>query len=499
MRKSLYSAMAALIAASMLLAACGGAAAPAAPAAEAPAEATEAATEAAAEVATEAATEEAAAEAAPAMEGRTQIRWFIGLGTGSGEDQIAAQETMIAEFNASQETIELVAEFVPNASSRDTLATQIASGNGPDIIGPVGWGGSNAFAGQYMDLGPFIAADGYDLTQFNESLVTMYQTEDGLQAGLPFAVFPAAVFYQKELFDEAGLAYPPANYGDKYVMPDGSEVDWNFETLTNIARILTVDGNGADASQDGFDASQIVQYGFTFQWQTHPNYLGAYLGGAANLVDADNKVTIPESWIAGWTWWHDGMHGDKPFIPNGPIIQSPEFGAGNAFASGKIAMAVSPSWYTCCIADAGETWDLAVMPTDAAGNVNSRIDADTFRILKDSKHPQEAWEVLKFLIGDGSLDLLTVYGGMPARTADFESWLATKQTQFPWVTNWAAISAGLSYPDVPSAEAYVPNWSQVWDRTLALESLLLNEKTLDLNAEAAKLQTDLQTIVDSAE
>lgn len=191
--------------------------------------------------------------------------------------------------------------------------------------------------------GPFIAADGYDLTQFNESLVTMYQTEDGLQAGLPFAVFPAAVFYQKELFDEAGLAYPPANYGDKYVMPDGSEVDWNFETLTNIARILTVDGNGADASQDGFDAGQIVQYGFHVPVADPSQLLlGAYLGGAANLVDADNKVTIPESWIAGWTWWHDGMHGDKPFIPNGPIIQSPEL-VGNAFASGKIAMAVSPS------------------------------------------------------------------------------------------------------------------------------------------------------------
>jgi multiple sugar transport system substrate-binding protein len=52
---------------------------------------------------------------------------------------------------------------------------------------------------------------------------------------------------------------------------------------------------------------------------------------------------------------------------------------------------------------------------------------------------------------------------------------------------------------VPSAEAYVPNWNQVWDRTNALDSLMTNEKTLDLDAEAAKLQTDLQTIVDSAE
>jgi multiple sugar transport system substrate-binding protein len=193
------------------------------------------------------------------------------------------------------------------------------------------------------------------------------------------------------------------------------------------------------------------------------------------------------------------MWGDRPFIPTGPVTQAPEFGSGNAFSSGRIAMAVVPSWYTCCIADAGQSWDIAVMPSDASGKINSRIDADTFRILKDTKNPEEAFEVLKFLIGDGSLDLLSVYGGMPARTDDFDEWLATKQQQFPWVTNWDAISAGLSYPDVPSAEAYVPSWSQVWDRVGALDSLMVNEKTLDLDAEAAKIQADLQAIFDAAQ
>ena len=78
-------------------------------------------------------------------------------------------------------------------------------------------------------------------------------------------------------------------------------------------------------------------------------------------------------------------------------------------------MSVAPSWYTCCIADAGETWDLAVMPTNAEGVVNSRMDADTFRILKDTKNPDEAFEVLSYLLGDAAVELATIYGGMPAR------------------------------------------------------------------------------------
>jgi multiple sugar transport system substrate-binding protein len=486
MRKSIWIVLSALVIASMLVVACAGA--PAAPAPAAPAEGA-------------APADQAAAPAAPAASGdRVQIRWFIGLGTGSGEDQLAAQQSVVDQFNASQDKIELVMEIVPNASAKDTLATQIASGAGPDIVGPVGWGGSNAFAGQYLDLTPLIEADGFDLTQFNEALVDMYQTEEGAQAGLPFAVFPAVVYYQTEMFDEAGLNYPPQNYGDKYIMPDGSEVDWTWDTLRDVSRILTVDVNGNDASMAEFDPTNIVQYGFILQWQTHPNYIGSYLGGAASLLAEDGATAqVPESWVEGWKWWHDGMWGDQPFIPTGPVTQAPEFGSGNAFASRKVAMAVSPSWYTCCIADAGDSWDLAVMPSDAAGNINSRIDADTFRILKDTQHPEEAFEVLKYLIGDGSLELLAVYGGMPARNDDFDEWLATKQEQFPTVTNWNAIAAGLSFPDVPSAEAFVPSWSQVWDRVLALDSLMVNEQVLDLDAEAAKIQTDVQAIFDAAQ
>jgi multiple sugar transport system substrate-binding protein len=489
-----------LVIASMALAACGGGAAPAAQPAAEEAAATEAPAEgeAPAEAApTEAPAEEAAP--APAMEGRTQVRWFVGLGTGTNEAQIPAEQAVVDKFNAMQDKIELVMEVVPNTSARDTLATQIASGNGPDIVGPVGWGGSNAFYGQYLDLTPFIEADGYDLTQFNPATIEMYQTEGGEQPGLPFAVFPAVVYYQTEMFDEAGLNYPPAKYGDKYIMPDGSEVAWNWDTVREIAKILTVDANGADATMADFDPSQIVQYGFNLQWQTHPNYIGSYLGGANSLLAEDGATAqVPEEWVNAWKWWHDGMWGDQPFIPTDPVVQSPEFGSGNAFASGKVAMAVSPSWYTCCIADAGDSWDLAVMPSDAEGNINSRLDADTFRILKDTQHPQEAWEVLKYLIGEGSLELLAVYGGMPARTADFDTWLTDKQAQFPFVTNWDAVSAGLSYPDVPNAEAYVPSWSEVWDRVNTLSSLFVNEAEVDIDAEAAKLQTDLQAIFDKA-
>src|SRR5215211_7684842 len=140
--KKLLSVMTLLIIASMVLAACGGGqpAATQPAATEAPAEATEAPAEAteAPAGATEAPAATPTETPYPVAEcegGKVCIRWFVGLGTGTSAEQIATQEEVVADFNASQDAIQLILEIIPFNSARDTLSTQIASGAGPDIVG----------------------------------------------------------------------------------------------------------------------------------------------------------------------------------------------------------------------------------------------------------------------------------------------------------------------------------------------------------------------------
>jgi multiple sugar transport system substrate-binding protein len=441
-------------------------------------------------------TEEPAAEA-PATGEKVQVRWFVGLGTGTDPEQQEVQQQVVEQFNKTHDNIELVLEVVPYDSSRDTLSTEIASGSGPDIIGPVGIGGSNAFYGQWLDLAPLIEKSGFDTSIFNDELVKFYQTEEG-QVGLPFAVFPAAVFYQKEMFDEAGLNYPPQKYGDKYVMPDGSEVEWNWDVIREIGKILTVDANGNDATSADFDDQNVVQYGYFPQWQD-PEHSGAFFGAGSLVADDGKTAQIPDSYRAAWHWIYDGVWKDK-FIPSDPVVASPEFGAGNAFNSGKVAMAITHMWYTCCITDAGEAWDLAALPA-YNGEVHGRVDADTFRIWKGTKNPDAAFEVLTYLLTneDAAPKLLTVYGAMPALPQWQDAFFASKAEQYPWVENWDVMKAGLAYPDNPSAEGWMPNWNEAWDRVGAFGSLMLNESGLDLDAEIQKLQEDLQVIFDKAQ
>ena len=510
MKKLLY-VLSLLVIASMVLTACGGAPAATEPAATEPAATEPAATEP--EATEPAATEPAASEApaatmtpttVPVAEcagDRVCIRWFCCLGTGDDPAQIPIELEVQDEFNASQDEIQLILEIVPFESGRQVLSTQIASGNGPDIVGPVGWGGSNDYYGQWLDLTSAIEETGFDTSIFDPALVKFYQTEEG-QVGLPFAVFPGAMYFVPAMFDEAGLNYPPQVYGEKYVMPDGTEVDWNWDTVTEIAKILTVDVNGNDATMEEFDPTQVVQFGYEPQWQSQQS-IGTFYGGAAKIFSGDAKgsyeSTMPESWKEGFRWFYEGMYGDQPFITPGPLANAPEFGNGNAFAAGKVAMGLTQTWYTCCLGDfkeAGNEFQLAIQPMGADGEVHGRVDADTFRIWKGTKNPTEAFKVLAYLITTGADKLLPIYGAMPAVPSKTESFFETKSADYPFVTqeSWDVFVQGLAYPDTPSSEQYQPNSIKANDRFLTFQNLLRNTADLDFDAEYQKLVDDLNSI-----
>jgi multiple sugar transport system substrate-binding protein len=520
MRKTLYILIALVMVGSMLLGACAPATTVAPPATDVPVVPTDEPAATDAPVATEAPTEAPAAEMtatpentptptpyplATAAAGMTPIRWFIGLGTGTDPVQLAAEQSVVDDFNAdparATDKIQLIMEVVPYASAKDTILTEIAAGNGPDVIGPVGWGGSAALFGQWADLKTEIAGIPDVTKDFDPALIKSYESSEG-QIGLPFAVFPSAIFFNASLFDEAGLNYPPAKYGDKYEMPDGKMADWNWETVKWVAQSLTVDANGKNATETGFDKTKIVQYGFTWNFEGQPSYLGTFQCKGGAFVAADGKTAqIPDCWKDSWEWTYDGFWGDAPFIPTGPVQGSADFGNGNPFNSGKVGMVDQPLWYTCCMGDV-KTWEVGALPSGKDG-VAGRIDADTFRIWKGTTHKAEAFKVLTYLVTTGvqklilgSADMPPAYGALPARAKDFDAWLANKKTQFPQVKNWDLIKEGLKYPDSPSAEAYMPNYNEAWARTGTFYNLMLNTAGLDLDKEVATLKTDLQAIFD---
>jgi multiple sugar transport system substrate-binding protein len=435
--------------------------------------------------------------ASTAAAGQVEIRWYCCLGGGDAPEQVAVEKQVVADFNASHPNIKLTFEAVPYAGANDALATEIASGNGPDIVGPVGIGGANAFHGQWLDLAPLIEKNNYDLSGFPPDAVDIYKLDEG-QVGIPFAIYPSVLFYSKSLFAEAGLKEPPHKYGEKYTMPDGSQVDWTYDTVREISKILTVDKNGKDATEAGFDPKNIVQWGFEPQ-RDDLRGMGAAFGAGALAGGADGTTAqIPEPWKAAWTDWYDGIWKDHVSM-TGPVFTSPDINPEDyPFFTGKIAMSDNFLWSTYGLEGLEGDWDMAALPS-YNGQVTSAFNADTFRILKDSKHPDEAFEVLTYLLGDAAPDLLATYGGMPARTSEQAAFFAGQDETFTQKPDWQVAVDSIQFADNPNFESNMPQYNE----TLGLvgsggkyTTRWQTEDNLDMAKEFEALRGEIQAIWD---
>ncbi len=433
---------------------------------------------------TAAPTETTATEAPEPAGDAVQIRWFVGLGTGGNPEQVEAQEAVVEAFNASRDDIDLVLEIVQNDVAYDTLSTQIASGNAPDIIGPVGIRGANAYNGRWLDLQPLVDASGYDLSRWTEEQVDVWRTDEGL-VGLPFGVFPSLIFYNKALFDEAGLPYPPQEFGADY---DGQP--WNMDTVREIGQFLTVDANGNDATSPDFDPDNIIQFGFAEQWSEPQRF--ATMFGPGSMTNDDGTPNIPDHWVDAFNWLYQGVW-EESFIPNSEYEGSDILAAGNPFDSGNVAMAHTHLWYICCLAGVGDNWDIAVVP-ERDGTHTAALHADVFRILNTTEHPEEAFEVLTYLVGEAAPDLLDAYGAMPADESQQEAFFAKQDETYPQGVNWQVAVDSLAFPDIPSHEQDMPNFLKAQDRWGAFWSNLLSTPGLDVDAEVATLLSDLEGI-----
>ena len=413
---------------------------------------------------------------------RVQVTWYIGLGAGSQAAQIPLEKAFADKFNASQSEIQLIPIIVDNKYAKDNLTAQIAVGNAPDIVGPVGTAGRMAFPGAFLDIEPLVKQFNYDTSDIDPAFTDFYRDE-GKLVGLPFAIFPEFVFVNKDLFKEAGLNLPPQKYGDKYTMPDGKQVDWSWDTVAEIGKILTVDKNGNDATSANFDAKNIVQYGWVPQWTDHPRAVGS-LFGAWEMVGPDGKAVIPEAERAALKYYYDAMWGPQPFAPNKAAMDS-DLMKGNAFSSGKVAMGTSHLWYTCCVDTKNvPNWDAAVMPS-YNGKVTSKMHGDTFSIMKDTKNPEAAFKVYAYMLGEGAADLYSIYGGLPARKSQQAAFFANLDKTFaPNKVNWQVAIDSIPFMDVPNHEHVVTQYyTKVYDVGSTFTTKLQTDgKITDFNA-----------------
>ncbi|MBN2257581.1 MAG: extracellular solute-binding protein [Anaerolineaceae bacterium] len=415
----------------------------------------------------------------------TPVRWYIGLGAGGNPEEIEKETAFLEKFNDKYgDQYCLTMDVVQNATAYDVLKTQIASGDVPDIVGPVGVRGLWSFEGAWLDLTELMEKNNYDSSDFNPALLDFYKLGPMGQVGIPFAVYPSALWYNKDLFDEAGLAYPPHKFGDLY---EGKT--WDFAALRDIAIILTVDNTGKTPADDGFDPTNIVQFGYDAMWT---DVRGKWTFFGAGSFNDNGKAVMPDVWREAAHWYYDGMWTDY-FIPNDNYVNSDYLTQGNTFNSGHVAMAPIHTWYTCCAGNV-PNWDVAAIPS-YDGTITAKLHADTFGILKGTKNPDASFAVLSLMLGEFAPDLIAVYGAFPARGSLQTAALDTMKANFPNV-DLDVFVQGLNYPDNPNHESGMPNFLKASDTYTAFGSNYQTAGDLDLDAEIDALIAQLQDVFD---
>lgn len=430
----------------------------------------------------------------PTMPERTPVRWYVGLGAGSDASVLEAQATLVEEYNASQDEIELVLEIVSNNIAAQELRTRIDSGQAPDLVGPIGTYGRASFATEWLDLTPYIEKYQYDLSDFDPALVDFYRLNEGL-VSIPFAVFPSFIIINTDAFDKAGLPYPPQEYGRPYIDETGTEREWNMETLRDVAMKLTLDANGNNALSPDFDPNAIEQFGYgTLKTDLRGRLT---LFGAGNFVDEFGQATMPEQWRTALDWYYKGMWQDH-FYPNAIYGSSAMLNQGEWFASGNLAMGHAHLWLvSCCIGPYEGQWTTAVVPSHN-GVTTAKLHADTFTILRAGQNQEAAFQVMTYLLGEKAGELATIYGGMPARKSLQPDYFAALGEQFAGQNiNWNTVVAGLSYPDIPNHEEALPAYIEARERYTNFAELIDSRPDLDLDAEVATLMADLQAIFET--
>lgn len=391
---------------SLTLAACGGAApAPAQPAAEKPAAEKPAADAPAAE------------EAAPAADA-VEIRY--GLWDSA---QQPAYEACAAEFSKANPNITIKVEQNGWDDYWSGIQTGMIAGNAPDVFtNHLAKYPEFASKGQIIDIQPLVDRDKVPTDIYIGELAQLW-TREGKRYGLPKDWDTIAVFYNKKMVEDAGI--------DPKIMEDWA---WNPDdggTFEETIAKLTIDENGNNGLSPDFDKTKVKQYGFIHQGQgggygqTQWSFLSATTGFKYQDELWGTKFHYDDPNLAKTLEWYAGLM-QKGFAPKYSDVAS--LGADAMFMGGKGAMTTTGSWMIKNMVDNSNfEVGFGLLPIGPEGR-KSMFNGLADSIFIGTKHPDEAWQWVKFLGSQTCQDIVGSYAVVfPAIQSGVDKALAAHQ------------------------------------------------------------------------
>jgi multiple sugar transport system substrate-binding protein len=313
--------------------------------------------------------------------------------------EIKNQQAVVDAFHVANPKITVKVTVSDWDTYWDKLQTGIAGGDAPDVFamdGPLF--PDYQTRDVLLDLKPFIDRDGYDLGQLADQAVTDFTTPGG-QFGLPRDLNVVALYYNKKMFDTAGIPYP--------------DDTWDWAKLVDVATKLTLKGADGKTKQWGFytESTDMENYWSELVWQN---------GG--DIISTDHKTSLVASdQAAGGIQFLQDLIWKHKVMPDASITDA----LGDAFEQGQAAMESNGSWLVATHQAAGLDFGIAPLPKGPAGQATS-INPTGAVIYKNSKNPDAAWAFVKYLASPAAqTQLMELKASLPANKAVLSGPFAT--------------------------------------------------------------------------
>lgn len=377
------------------------------------------------------------------------------VGTGDSGEGLTPHFKIIEMFEAENPDIQVQLEPVGSGDYYARILTQIAAGDPPDLL-QIGDDAVPMFVdrGAFIPLDDFITGESYPLdTSIYLPGVMEPGKWQGVQYLLPKDFSPMAIYYNKRLFDEAGVAYPAEG--------------WTWDDLLATAQALTKTDAGGN----------VVQWGIQLPgpWTTGFEYWVAAAGGSLISEDGTSFVGYMDSpEVQNAVQFYADLYNKHKVAP--PPADMNAFGGGNSeFDNGTAAMRLFGRWPQSGMKE-NPNIDLGVAPLPAGADRAGVLFWGGFGISSLSDNPEAAWRFLRFYTGAEGAEVWKDWALPTVKSVAEESGLSTDPIEGVWLNELNHLA--------PRAYVFTPYWGQTADPALRR---VLESAILDPNANVAEL------------
>ncbi|GAA2238652.1 sugar ABC transporter substrate-binding protein [Herbiconiux moechotypicola] len=321
--------------------------------------------------------------------GDVELRWIM---SADSQAEVDVWEHLADMVHEQYPEITVNFESAPFKDYYNKLTTQAASNDLACIAGLQAQRVPDV-GSLFTDLEPSFESTDFDIADYAPSIVEGLQNDDGEQLAVPYDLGPYVLYYNKDMFDAAGLPVPTPG--------------WSKEEFLSAAKTLTTDG----------------KYGFAADG-TPDTWLPYVLSIGGDYI-ADGKPDLTnDKVVEGFTWVTDLV--TKEQVAPAPPATGASNWTADQWRSGNVAMYVDGPWQLInAKANVDFTVGLATVPATDGTSITT-MSGTGFGVTQGCDHPEEAWKAISVIIGADAQKYIADAGrGFPAYLDAQENWYTT--------------------------------------------------------------------------